>query len=174
MFHRDKGVGCSGCSHMADGIPHLAHLRARDTEFTLVSRASLAEIAPFKARMGWTLPWVSSLGSDFNHDYHVTLDPAVAPVEYNFRGRAELEADGLRVPEGGEGIELPGISVFLRDGDDVYHTYSAYARGLDPLVATYQWLDLTPFGRGEGWDGMPDLGGQGMNWLRHHDRYPAG
>ena len=98
----------------------------------------------------------------------MTLDDRVAPVEYNYLSRAELEADGTRFDES---VELPGLSVFLRDGDRVYHTYSTYARGLDLLLNTHNWMDLTPFGRGEGWDGMPDLGGQGMNWLRHHDRY---
>ncbi|MBD0319549.1 MAG: DUF899 family protein, partial [Gemmatimonadetes bacterium] len=112
-------------------------------------------------------PWYSSFGSDFNYDFHVTIDPDVAPVEYNYRTAAELEAVG----QGGYKGELPGLSVFVRDGERVFHTYSTYGRGLDPLLTSYNFLDLTPFGRGEGWDGMPDLGGLGMNWLRHHDRY---
>lgn len=171
MFHRDRGEGCPGCSHLTDGLPHLAHLQARDTAFTLVSRAPLAELELFRARMGWSVPWVSSFGSEFNHDYHVTLDESVAPIEYNYMNRAALAAAGF--PALGEPAELPGISVFLRDGEAVYHTYSSYARGHDLLVATYNWLDLTPFGRGEGWDGMPDLDGKGLGWLRHHDRYES-
>lgn len=171
MFHRDRGEGCPGCSHLADGLPHLAHLHARDTSFTLVSRAPLAEIEPFRIRMGWNVPWVSSFGTDFNHDYHVTLDGSVSPIEYNYQGRAELVAAGF--PESSDAVEMPGISVFLRDGETVYHSYSTYARGHDLLVATYNWLDLTPFGRGEGWDGMPDLDGKGLGWLRHHDRYES-
>ena len=168
MFLRDQRQGCPGCSYMADSVPHLAHFHARDTTFALVSRAPLAEIEPFRERMGWTIPWYSSLGSDFNYDFHATTDEAVRPVEYNYRSRSELEALGHTYHVRGE---QPGISVFLRDGERVLHTYSSYARGMDLLVATYNWLDLTPFGRGEGWDGMPDVGGLGMEWLRHHDRY---
>jgi predicted dithiol-disulfide oxidoreductase (DUF899 family) len=170
MFHRDRGEGCPGCSHMADNIPHLAHLHARDTTFALVSRAPLAEIEPFRVRMGWTLPWYSSFGTDFNYDFHVTADEAVAPVEYNYRNKRELEQLGQSHSVQGE---LPGISVFLRDGERVHHSYSSYARGLDQLLNTHNLLDLTPFGRGEGWGGMPDLDGKGQNWLRHHDRYDA-
>ena len=169
MLDPEHEEGCPGCSHFADNIGELAHLHARDTTLTLVSRAPLSRIQPFKARMGWKMPWVSSFGSDFNYDFHVTMDESVAPVEYNYRSKAEMEAIG----QGGDEYrgELPGLSVFLRDGDRVFHTYSTYGRGLDPLLTSYNFLDLTPFGRGEGWDGMPDLGGQGMGWLRHHDRY---
>lgn len=167
--------GCPGCSHMADNIPHLAHLHARDTSLVVISRAPLAKIAPFKARMGWTFPWYSSFGSDFNYDFHVSVDAAAGSVEWNYRSTEALQGAG-KIPftKG----EMPGLSVFLRDGENIFHTYSTYARGLDPLLATYQFLDLTPFGRGEGWGGMPDLNGQGLGWLRHHDRYddvaPAG
>ncbi len=160
--------GCSGCSHVADNIPELSHLHARDTTLVMVSRAPLAKIEAFKARMGWTMPWYSSHGSDFNYDFHVTIDEAVAPVEYNFRDGATLEEKGETYHVKGE---QPGASVFLRDGGRILHTYSTYGRGLDILLTTYHYMDLTPFGRGEGWDGMPDLGGQGMGWLRHHDRY---
>lgn len=160
--------GCPGCSHIADNLPHLAHLRARDTSLVFVSRAPLAKIVPFKARMGWTVPWYSSFGSDFNYDFHVTLDEARGSVEWNYESAAALAEAGVisSTP-----CELPGVSVFLSRGDEVFHTYSAYARGLDPLLGSYQYLDLTPFGRGEGWGGMPDLDGRGQGWLRHHDRY---
>jgi predicted dithiol-disulfide oxidoreductase (DUF899 family) len=168
MFHRDRGEGCPGCSHLADNIPHLSHLHARDTTLALVSRAPLAEIEPFKARMGWKIPWYGSFGSDFNYDFHATTDEAVAPVEYNYRDKTALERLGQTYHVKGE---QPGLSVFLRDGDRVHHTYSTYGRGLDGLLNTHNFLDLTPFGRGEGWDGMPDLGGQGQDWLRYHDRY---
>jgi predicted dithiol-disulfide oxidoreductase (DUF899 family) len=164
MFFRESGEGCPGCSHMADNIPHLGHLHARQTTFALVSRAPLAELEPFKRRMGWTLPWYSSFGSDFNYDFHATTDEAIAPVEYNYRSREELERRGQSYHVKGE---QPGASVFLRHGDHVYHSYSTYGRGLDALLATHGWLDLTPFGRGEGWDGMPNLDAP----LRHHDRY---
>lgn len=161
--------GCSGCSFMADNIPpHLEHLHARGTTLALVSRAPLAKIAPFRARMGWTVPWYSSFGSRFNYDFHVTLDEEADSTEWNYRDAGSLVAAGKIPSTKGE---LPGLSVFLRDGDRAFHTYSTYARGLDPLLGTYQFLDLTPFGRGEGWGGMPDLDGQGLWWLRHRDRY---
>ncbi|MGE5927022.1 MAG: DUF899 domain-containing protein, partial [Gemmatimonadota bacterium] len=147
MFLRDQDQGCPGCSFMADNVPHLAHFHARDTTFALVSRAPLAEIERFRMRMGWTLPWHSSYGSDFNYDFHATTDEAIRPVEYNYRSRAELEALVHTYHISGE---QPGLSVFLKDGDRVLHTYSCYGRGLDLLINTYNFLDLTPFGRGEG------------------------
>lgn len=168
MFHRDTGLGCVGCSHLADDVGHLSHLHARNTTFVLISRAPLDEIQPFKKRMGWSIPWHSSFGSDFNYDFHATTDETVAPVEYNYRDKSTLEKLGQSYHVKGE---QPGISVFLRDGGTVYHTYSTYGRGMDLLVSTYNWLDLTPFGRGEGWGGMPDLEGKGLGWLRHHDKY---
>jgi predicted dithiol-disulfide oxidoreductase (DUF899 family) len=160
--------GCPGCSHIGDSTPHLAHMHARDTSLVFVSRAPLAKILPFKARMGWSVPWYSSFGSDFNRDFHVTLDEVAGSFEWNYRSTADLlRAGKIGYTKG----ELPGLSVFVRDGADIFHTYSTYARGLDPLISTYQFLDLTPFGRGEGWGGMPDLRGQRQGWLRHHDRY---
>lgn len=168
MLEPDAEVGCPGCSHLADNIPHLSHLHARNTTFVLVSRAPQAKIGPFKTRMGWTVPWYSSFGSDFNYDFHVTIDPDAGSIEWNYQSAVELR-DAGKIPEA-KG-ELPGLSVFLRDGEDIYHTYSTYARGLDILLATHHYLDMTPFGRGEGWDGMPDLTGEGLHWLRHHDRY---
>jgi predicted dithiol-disulfide oxidoreductase (DUF899 family) len=164
--------GCPGCSFAADNIPHLAHLRARDTSFTLVSRAPLAKIEPFKKRMGWTVPWYSSFGSDFNYDFHVTTDEAVAPVEYNYKDKATLEQEGLTYHLSGE---QPGLSVFLRDGDSVFHTYSTYGRGLEPLLVTYHLLDLTSYGRQEDWedslDGWPQTPTKDGDWVRHHDKY---
>jgi len=168
MYHLDRHVGCEGCSSLVDNIGHQAHLHARDTNLVLVSRAPLADLEAFKRRMGWTLPWYSSYGSRFNYDYHVTADEQVAPVEYNYRDKAELERLGLNAHLQGE---LPGVSVFLRDGAQVYHCYSSYARGLELLMGSFHYLDLTPFGRGEGWDGMPDLDGKGLNWTRLHDEY---
>ncbi|HEX7241928.1 MAG TPA: DUF899 domain-containing protein, partial [Longimicrobiaceae bacterium] len=146
MFDPEWEEGCSGCSHVADNLPHLAHLHARDTTMVLVSRAPLARIEPFRARMGWTVSWVSSYGSDFNYDFHATTDASVAPVEYNYRGLAELEARGQSYHVSGE---QPGLSVFLRDGARVFHTYSTYGRGLDAFLTTHHLLDATPFGRGE-------------------------
>lgn len=168
MFHTEHGQACTGCSHSIDNLPHLAHLHARETTLVVVSRAPLAELTRFQQRMGWTMPWYSSLGSAFNYDYHATTDEDVAPVAYNYRDKAELERLGQSYHVRGE---QPGVSVFLRDGEAVFHTYSTYGRGLDILVNTYNYLDLTPLGRGEGWGGMPDVHGQGRHWLRHHDRY---
>ena len=162
--------GCSGCSFLVDNIGHLAHLHARDTSLVLVSRAPLAKIIPFKARMGWTVPWFSSFGSDFNYDFHATLDEAVAPVEYNYRNQAELAGKGESHFAQGE---AHGLSVFLRDGDRIFHTYSTYARGVDPLNGTYNYLDLTPLGRQEDWEESPEGWPQAptYEWVRHHDRY---
>jgi predicted dithiol-disulfide oxidoreductase (DUF899 family) len=163
MFDPSWDEGCPMCSFLTDNIPNLAHLRdARDTSLVLVSRAPLVKITPFKQRMGWTFPWYSSFGSDFNYDFHVTLDEAVAPVEYNYRDNAELEQAGMTsLPSG----EQPGLSVFLRDGNSIFHTYSTYARGVDLLDGTYNYLDLTPLGRQED--------GPGSHEFRHHDRYGA-
>lgn len=169
MFAPGWSEGCSGCSYLVDNVGHLAHLHARDTSLVLVSRAPLAAIEPFRARMGWTVPWYSSHDSTFNYDFHATTDGSVAPVEYNYRDGRTLALLGEEYHVAGE---QPGVSVFLRDGERVFHTYSTYARGLDQLVGTHAWLDLTPFGRGEGWGGMPDLG-RGRDWVRHHDRYDA-
>lgn len=168
MYHRDKGEGCPGCSFLTDNIGHPAHLHARDTNLVLVSNAPLAELEAFKKRMGWKLPWYSSFGSRFNYDFHVTIDASQAPVEYNYCAQDELARMGrLDMVKG----ELPGASVFLRDGERVFHTYSTYARGLDILMNAHHFLDLTPFGRGEGWDGMANLEGKGLNWVRLHDQY---
>jgi predicted dithiol-disulfide oxidoreductase (DUF899 family) len=98
MFDPDWDEGCRSCSFLADNIGHLTHLRARDTTVALVSRAPLVKIEPFRQRMGWTVPWYSSFGSDFNYDFHVTLDHAIAPVEYNHRGLAELGPEGRAGP----------------------------------------------------------------------------
>ena len=156
--------GCPGCSMLVDTVGNLVHLNAANTTLAFVSRAPLAQLEAFRARMGWAIPIVSSAGTDFNYDFHATSDESIAPVEYNYRSKEELERLGQSYHVKGE---QPGASVFLRDGERVYHSYSTYGRGLDALLATHSWLDLTPFGRGEGWDGMPDL----QVPLRHHDRY---
>jgi predicted dithiol-disulfide oxidoreductase (DUF899 family) len=170
MFDPDWDEGCSHCAFLVDNMGDLSHLHARDTTLVLVSRAPLAKLEHFRERMGWTLPWYSSHGSDFNYDFHVTADETVMPVEYNFSDKAELERTGQGVHASGE---QPGLSVFMRDGTGrVCRTYAAFSRGLDMLMTTYNYLDLTPQGRGEGWDGMPDLTGEGMMWVRYHDRYP--
>jgi predicted dithiol-disulfide oxidoreductase (DUF899 family) len=144
MFAPGDSEGHNSCSLLVDNISHEEHLHALDTTIALVSRAPLESLTAFKERMGWTIPWYSSFGSDFNYDYHVTNDESVAPVEYNYKDKATLLEKGT--PWYTEG-EWQGLSVFLRDGDEVYHTYSAYERGIDALVNTYAYLDLTPLGR---------------------------
>jgi predicted dithiol-disulfide oxidoreductase (DUF899 family) len=159
--------GCPSCSFLTDNIGHLAHLHARDTTLALVSRAPLARIEPFRQRMEWTIPWYSSLRSDFNYDFHVTLDESVAPVEYNY-----LDLDELGPEWQGWSGELHGISAFLRQGGRVFLTYSSYARGTDMVNGSYHWLDLTARGRQEDWELPPGRSdGPLMAWLRHHDRY---
>jgi len=140
------------------GVPDGAtvHLAQRDVTFVAISRAPLAEIEAFKRRMGWRFPWVSSFGSDFNFDFHVSFknDEVGKNVEYNYE-RQEIDSD-----------EMPGASVFYKDETGtVFHTYSAYARGLDILVGAYNFLDLTPKGRDE--DELPWT----MAWVRRHDEY---
>jgi predicted dithiol-disulfide oxidoreductase (DUF899 family) len=162
MFDPSWDEGCKSCSLFADNFTgSIVHLAARDTSFVAVSRAPLSKIEPFKRRMGWTFPWLSSVGNNFNYDFHVTLDEAEGSTEYNYQSAATLLKQGKIWQLG----ELPGLSVFLRDGDRVFHTYSTYQRGLDLFLNTYNYLDLTPLGRQE--DQEPHI----MAWVRHHDKY---
>jgi predicted dithiol-disulfide oxidoreductase (DUF899 family) len=136
--------GCPTCSFLVDSVGDPSHLNASGTTLALVSRAPIASIERFKNRMGWQLPWYSSHGTDFNYDFHVSFDEDKAPLEYNYRDK---EALARHTPYVQSGRDAPGVSVFLREGDRVFHTYSAYERGLDSLLGTYRWLDLTPLGR---------------------------
>jgi predicted dithiol-disulfide oxidoreductase (DUF899 family) len=137
--------GCASCSFTIDSVGRLDHLHASDTTFALVSRAPLAEIEPFRARMGWTIPWYSSADSGFNFDFHVTNDESVAPVEFNYKDKATLErSPKTAFVTTGDG---QAISVFVRDGDTVFHTYTTYGRGTEFMMNTYQFLDLTPMPR---------------------------
>jgi predicted dithiol-disulfide oxidoreductase (DUF899 family) len=150
--------GCKGCSFLGDHFdgPDL-HIGHRDVTLAAVSRAPLAEIEAFRKRMGWRFKWVSSFGSDFNYDYHVSFtkaETADGKVLYNY-GMIDFP-----------GEEMPGLSVFARDETgDIFHTYSTYGRGLDILLGAYNFIDLSPKGRDEA-----GLTG-GMSWVRHHDRY---
>jgi len=157
MWLDEPDEGCPSCSFVVDNIGDVSHLHATQTSLVLVSRAPLAKIEPFKARMGWRLPWYSSYGSDFNYDFHVTNDEAVAPIEYNFKDKATLEKESLQFYLRGDG---QGASVFIRDGDTVFHTYSTYGRGAEVLLGTYHYLDLTPLGRQKY-----------VNEFPHHDKY---
>ena len=158
MFDPDWDEGCPVCSLLADSIGTLAHLHARNTSFAVVSRAPISKIEPFRQRMGWTFPWYSSYGSDFNYDFHVTHDENVAPVEYNFRSAQELIDMGE--PFFARPGEQGGVSVFFRDGDTVLHTWSGYGPVTDLLSGNDVRLDLTPLGRQD----------ESVE-LRHHDRY---
>jgi predicted dithiol-disulfide oxidoreductase (DUF899 family) len=162
MFDPSWEEGCKSCSNLADSIDGaVLHLRARNTAFTMVSRAPIEKIEAFKKRMGWRFPWVSSNKNSFNYDFHVTLDPEAGSKEYNFEKAATLfNAGKIWYLKG----ELPGLSVFLREGDAIYHTYSVYQRGLDHLLNTYNLLDMTPLGRQEENDRV-------QGWIRHHDKY---
>ena len=118
-----------------------------------MSRAPLDKLSRYKAKRGWTFPWYSSFGSDFNYDFHVTLDESVAPVEYNYRTKAEHEKAGTSVyVEGDQSVEDPGRSCFLRVDDRIFHTYSVYARGLETIGGSYYMLDETALGRQEEWE----------------------
>ena len=175
MWLEDRGIGCPSCSAFLDQIGHLAHLHARDTTFAAVSRGPIDQIEAFRARMGWTFPWYSSHGSDFNYDFHVSFDESRAAIEYNYRGQAEIEAAGLPIGEWDQPFDLHGLSVFLRDGDRVFHTYSAYARGTDNLGFISDFLDLTPLGRQEAWEepkGRASASGAGSR-VRYHDEYDS-
>jgi predicted dithiol-disulfide oxidoreductase (DUF899 family) len=143
MFDPSWEDGCPSCSAGADEVSRglLDHLHARDTTLAYVSRAPIEAIERYRAKKGWSFPWYSSLGSDFNYDFHVTLDGSVAPAEYNFR---PYEAD--------EPTEMPGTSIFLRDGERVFHTYSSFARGAEQTGGSYYFLDLTALGRQEDWE----------------------
>lgn len=162
MFGPGWKEGCVGCSFHSDHIDGARmHLEHHDVTLVAVSRAPLSEIEAFKKRLGWGFRWVSSHGSDFNYDYHVSFtqeDIAKGEVYYNFETRAF------------QSEEMSGISVFYKDANgDIFHTYSSYARGNEHLLGTYNYLDLTPKGRNET--------GPNHNltdWVRHHDRYGDG
>jgi len=162
MFGPGWKEGCVGCSFEVDHIEGaLVHLLNHDVSFVAISRAPLSEILPFKARMGWHFNWVSSYGSEFNFDFHVSFKPeeiASGKVYYNYDLR-DFDAE-----------EMSGISIFHKDeAGDIYHTFSAYGRGAEEILGTYMVLDLTPKGRNETGPSH-DLTG----WVRHHDKYPPG
>jgi predicted dithiol-disulfide oxidoreductase (DUF899 family) len=153
MFGPSAEVGCDGCSMVVDNMGHPAHLHARDTSLALVSRAPLAKIEPFKERMGWTTPWYSSFDSDFNVDFGVSPSKP-RPAEHQ---------DG----------ETFGLSVFYRDGDNVFRTYFTDQRGVEALGSNWTFLDLTPLGRQEDWEDSPAGYPQTprYQWWRLHDEY---
>jgi len=175
MFGPDYTAGCPSCSSIADGFNGVAvHLANHDVMLSAVSRAPLAKLQTFKQRMGWTFPWASSFGSDFNADFAVGFTEAQqrnGDIAYNYRREGAWQLRGSDSPvstiaamTGTDAAtytrERPGVSAFVLDDGIVYHTYSAYARGLDGLWGMYQWLDRAPLGRNE----------HGV-WWRRHDEY---
>jgi predicted dithiol-disulfide oxidoreductase (DUF899 family) len=159
MFAPDWEDGCSSCTAAIDELSAglIAHLNVRDTSLAIVGRAPIAKILAYAQRRGWDYPFYSALGSDFNFDFHVTLDESVQPVEYNYRSAEEFAAAGVTLHEAGEPpAEQPGYSMFLRDGDTIYHTYSLFARGTEMLGGSYYWLDMTALGRQEDWEEPKD------------------
>jgi predicted dithiol-disulfide oxidoreductase (DUF899 family) len=146
-----RDTACPNCAASADSIGNLTQLHVRETTLVAVSRAPYEKIAAFRDRMGWAFPWYSSAGTDFNYDFHATVDDRVAPVLLNFRTEAELAASGSPWTESMRG-EWPGISAFLRVDHDVYHTYSAFGRGIEFSWAMSGYLDLTALGRQEEWE----------------------
>jgi predicted dithiol-disulfide oxidoreductase (DUF899 family) len=183
MFGPDYTAGCATCSNIADGFTgFVVHLANHDVTLSAVSRAPMTKIQAYKKRMGWTFPWASSHGGDFNADFSVTFteeQQRQGAIEYNYQREPPLTSRGIDDSLGkrGEGPtadnaamtgtdvatytrERPGMSAFVLEDGIVYHTYSAYARGLDGLWSMYQWLDRAPKGRNE----------TGM-WWRRHDEY---
>jgi predicted dithiol-disulfide oxidoreductase (DUF899 family) len=156
MFAPEWEEGCPGCSFWADNFNGIdIHLAHRDITFLAIARAPLAKLEAYKKRMGWSFKWASSGESDFNYDFGVSFDPESAKsgtANYNY-------GTGVKIGE-----EMPGVSVFIKDQKgNIYHTYSAYSRGIDLLNGAYNYIDLTPKGR--------DEGNQIMSWLRRHDQY---
>jgi len=186
MFGPGYKAGCPSCSAIADGLNGIAiHLENHDVMFWAVSRAPLAQLKQYKKRMDWTFPWASSFGSDFNYDFNVsfTEEQQRKGIEYNYRREPPAQSRGKSpklsssAPEGpsefaaasGTDVdtyvrERPGVSALALEGDVVYHTYSAYSRGVDSLWSMYQWLDRAPKGRNE----------DGGLWWRRHDEYESG
>ena len=158
MFAPEWENGCKSCSFWADNFNGItSHLRQRDVALAAISRAPYPKLKAFAQRLGWQFKWVSSADTDFNYDYHVSFRPedvAAGNAQYN------------SAPYSGKMSDLPGVSVFIQDADGaIFHTYSTYARGLDPINAAYQLLDLVPKGRDE--DSQP----QPMAWVKLHDLY---
>jgi predicted dithiol-disulfide oxidoreductase (DUF899 family) len=157
MWLDDQDRGCPSCTAAADRQfipPVVADLNEHDVTFVAISRAPYEKLRAYSAGREWRFPFYSSAGSDFNYDFHATLDETKAPIEFNYKTKDELLAQGFKATD--LRGDWPVNSVFLRVGDTVFHTYSAFARGLDHNVTAYNFLDLTPYGRQEGWEDSPE------------------
>jgi predicted dithiol-disulfide oxidoreductase (DUF899 family) len=143
MFKPGDDEGCRGCCHVGESLPDVNHLRLKNTNLVCVSRAPIEKLEAFKKKNGWKWPWYSSGGTDFNYDFHATIDDTVEPAMLNFRTKEEMEAAGKRWYTG----DVPGYSVFLKKDGEIYHTYSTFARGGEKFMPTLALLDMTPMGR---------------------------
>jgi predicted dithiol-disulfide oxidoreductase (DUF899 family) len=153
MFPPEWDAGCPNCSFWADNFdPIVVHLHHRDTSMVAISRAPYPKLAAYRERMGWSFQWLSSFESDFNYDFGVSFTPEQqdVPGSYNYNRKAEFS-------------DREGMSAFIRDGDDIFHTYSSYGRGIDIFNTAYNYLDVTALGRHEG--------DRGQSWVRRHDEY---
>jgi predicted dithiol-disulfide oxidoreductase (DUF899 family) len=152
MFDPNWEKGCPSCTSFVSSLGDLSMLAARDTTFALVSRAPISKLSAFREQHGWTIPWYSSFGSEFNYDFHVSIDETVAPGEYNYRTKAEIDTRSEGPLSTGE---YHGLSVFFRLDHTVCHTYSAYARATETLRDPYGLLDATPYGRQQDFEDSP-------------------
>lgn len=153
MFDPAWDKGCPSCTFHANVLGDLSLLAKRETSFVRVSRAPIEKLLAYQREKGWTTPWYSSYGTDFNYDFKVTLDPGRGPLQYNYKTGEEL-AKAIGPLQGSS--EWPGFSVFFRVGDDVFHTYSAYGRGVENLMDALSLLDITPYGRQEDFEDSPE------------------
>lgn len=153
MFAPEWEKGCPSCTWHAKQFGDLAPLATADTNMVRISRAPIEKLLAYQAEKGWSMPWYSSFGSEFNYDFMVSLDPSRGPVEYNYKTGEELKT----VPGfSDEPSEFPGFSVFFRVGGEVFHTYSAYGRGVERLMDVLGLLDITPYGRQEDFEDSPE------------------
>jgi predicted dithiol-disulfide oxidoreductase (DUF899 family) len=155
MFDPEWEDGCPSCTAGTDELSpgFFEHLHTRDTSYAMVSRAPIEKLERWREKQGWEIPWYSSYGSDFNHDFGVTIDESVRPLAYNYRTFAEYEARGeADFFDAPQPFEMPGRSCFLAVEGRVFHTYSQYARGLESTGGSYYFLDLTALGRQEEWE----------------------
>jgi predicted dithiol-disulfide oxidoreductase (DUF899 family) len=152
MFDPAWEAGCPGCTGFVNALGDLSLLAARDTAFVLISRAPLAKLGRYQAARGWKVPWFSSIRSDFNYDFHATFDAAIAPIEHNYRSHAELEQRG---DSGFARGESQCLSVFFRIDDDIFHSYSTFARGVEGITNSFSLLDTTPYGRQQEFEDSP-------------------
>lgn len=153
MFSPEGEQGCYGCSHIADALPDVRHLRLKNTNMVCISRAPVEKLEKFKKLNEWTFPWYSAEGSDFNYDFHATIDESVRPIELNFRNTDEMKKVGKSWYTG----DVPGFSVFYKKDGEIYHTYSTFERGGDKVMPTLALLDMTPLGRQIGRDGPAEF-----------------